>query len=433
MGYQWGDHNKPTPALFDGQLYADDEKIVWCWSEAEKCWKRRPDLILREVARQDIKTINHGLGQSPFLASGVMYNDWSAYELGFVEVVNTQDPWQVFGRRAQLDQAALMEWFEQILPTNPEGTQYTVNVTVRVFEVVDPSIKPSKVYGWNEVYAALRGKHCYRSYRYRGGLPPNAGAAVYFQSYYHLPRALGTRLVQEFLGETPAVDDPNDTAIWTPSWKGSLFVFPKAGSGVGLGSNRRRAWDSTDKVWVDPPLVGFIVQNDGPMVAFVEHDGTAMDVSDARSVLKPNRIVRDGIQAILAYHVMGGGGRYHAFFCKPYGINHMSLRIGLDPAGWDLWAKNIHRAAPDVNNPRLKQVAFEDRGSDGLVFNAYSTLWPYERNPPKRTIRENDIPESVQMYVRQKMTGLRSECFDTTLQIVRHRHNAPLYLAHRRG
>ena len=433
MGYQWGTRVKPT-ALFDGQLFPDDEKIVWRWSDAAQAWERRSDLIFREVARQDIKTINHGLGQTPFAASGVIYNDWPAYELGFVEIVNTETPWQVFDRRAQLDQAALPDWFENVLPTDPGGTTYTVNVTLRVFEVIDPSIKPSKVYGWNEVYAALRGKHCYRSYRYRNGLPQHAGASVNFAGYYHLPRALGTRLVKEFLGDVPAVDDPFDAAIWTPSWKGSLFIFPKVGSGISSQSYKRKAWDSVAKVWVDAPLAGFTVQSDSPMVAYVEGDSTFMDVSDARSILKSNRIVRDGLQAILAYHVMDGSGRYHAFYCKPYGINHMSLRIGLDPTGWDLWAKNIRRSAPDVNNPRLKQVAVEDRGSDGWVFNAYSTLWPYQHGtPPKRTIRENDIPESVEMYVRQKVTGLRSECFDTTLEIVRHRHNAPLYLAHRRG
>jgi len=433
MGYTWGDRTKPSPVLFDGQLYPDDQRIVWRWSDARQSWDRT-SFILREVARQDIKTINHGLGQSPFLASGVLYNDWPAYELGFVEVVNTESPWQVFGRRAQLDQAALPDWFEQILPTDPGGTFYTVNVTMRIFEVIDPSIKPSKVYGWNELYAAMRGKHCYRSYRYRQGRPQHAGVAPYFQSYYSLTRALGTRLVQEFLAETPAVDDAFDAAIWTPSWKGSLFIFPATGAGVSSNSDRRRVWDSTDKVWVDAPLAGYIVQSDSPKVVFVEGEGTVIDVGDARSVLKPNRIVRDGIQAILVYHVMGGGGRYHAFFSKPYGISHMSLRIGLDPAGWDLWARNVRRPAPDVNNPRLKQVTVEDRGSDGWVFNAYTTLWAYQHGtPPKRTIRENDIPESVQLYVRQKVTGLRSECFDTTLQVVRHHHDAPLYLAHRRG
>lgn len=433
MGYEWGSHNKPTPVLFDGQLFPDDEKIVWSWSEALQAWQRRSDLVLQEVARQDIKTINHGLGQSPFLASGVLYNDWPAYELAFVEVVNTEAPWQVFGRRAQLDQAALPEWFEQILPTDPTGTFYIVNVTLRVFEVIDPSIKPSKVYGWNEVYAAMRRKHCYRSWRYRSGLPQHAGVPGTFAGYYHLSRPLGTLLVQQFVGDVPAADDPNDAAIWTPSFKGSLFVFPKIGSGISSLSAGRRVWDSVAKDWADAPLAGFLVQNGSPMVVFVEKDSTFMDVSDARSILKPNRIVRDGLQAVLAYHVMDGSGRYHAFFCKPYGINHMSLRIGLDSPGWDLYAKNIRRAAPDVNNFRIKKVDFIDRGSDGWVFNAYSTLWPYDRTPPKRSIREGDIPESVQMYVRHKVTGLRSECFGTTLEVIRHRHNAPLYLAHRRG
>jgi len=450
MGYEWGNPGRPAVGGFNGQLWPDDAKVVWEWDLPNQLWRRRDDYQLREVVSRDLICVNRSLGSDVFYRMmstfGVQWDD--AYALAFVEVCNPMGD-AVYGRVAQVDKAGLSTWAADVFPN--DGSIYTTNVRLRVFEVFSSEVRRSHLNGWNRLYGVLRGRSSYygRGNRLRGtSQPVRAGVEDQADTFLNLdPLGLAAKLLEFFY--TPASTKcPGDQAVWFARGRKSLYQHPKktalsvaVGDQSAVPSNMKRlswAWGESD--WDDAPEGDWTSKDNATptstAVIWINTLTGHLQVGSVKDKLVGQLQVTEVREACIV-HQLGinvAGDDFVAWMVKPLGITHLALDCSLPPASWDLFAVSCFRGPSQA---KLKKITFQNRGSDGWRFNAWDALslvgGSFASKPEDASIDTDAIPREVRFYFRHKVTGLRSELVPDALTILRRTNCAPLSLTVRRG
>lgn len=455
MSYAWGLVNKPT-ASFDKQLYIDSTNSVSQWDASCAAWLHRPDLMMREVDTQfAIPAPTTILSGNPLCRTATrLANTWdTSYRMAFVEAANGTNQSNVFGRIAQVSLAELLAWLPTVVPN--DGTVFTSDVRLRVFEVFDPALKSYRTYGFNALYGGLRGRHCYRSGTRRGKLvPPKphcAGIDAAWATHWSMPD-LGSQLFRHFLGVAPSKDD--DCAVWTTCRKRDLCLQPSNNRSAVIvldDPHGRMCWDPGADVW-SPAPVGPWAFDDGtvspnPAIVWVG-PGFPTPLIAAPRTLCGLRMIGQKMEAMVAYLIKHEviKGRY-ALYVKPLGITHYVIDTGLAASGFVPWlhwellcenvfqgdAKNLQRVILPLDIPGPDQGDRHLTG-DGWRFGVYSALAPCLNYAYQgQTLNTGILPRYLRFYMRHKQTGLRSEVLEGTIEVVKRCNNAPLQFLERRG
>lgn len=443
MSYLWGTSTFAEPE-FLGQVQVDQLGACWQWETgAVKAWVRRPELELKESQSAVIYAVGRSQGSFPADRQQDLFGNhlFTAFSHSFLSVESSSDPSVVYGRIAHVaDEAEWGAYLSTVVPSS--GGSYDVDFRVRVLEAYDPRIRPNRVHGWNALYGAMRGRAAYKRSkgRYQIGLPVSAGVDPKFYGWTGAEE-LSVQLLRRFLGVEPS--SSNDLAVWFSRRRCELFSMPRNEGAIFVPQyTDRRCWNTAAGAWENIPS-GVVWESangpsaNNPALIWTQFAESTVGVGDP-SVLRGVRFFRYQVQAVMAYHLVAqGSSNLHAFYVKPMGATHQALDLSLSDAEWGLWS--VARYRGDSDSARYISVPFENRvltpggGSGGWRFALHDAVPSGPRNSNGWGADSDRIPRTLNFYVKNNITGVRSPVFPGGIEIVRRHNNTPMAFYERRG
>lgn len=442
MSYEWSMATLPA-ATFDGQIQIDQLNQVYRWDATSSVWVRCPELYLEELRSASVYAIGVSTTMSPlYRKQSLLRNNWDvAFDKAFVSVEDLADPTIVYGRIAHVDLSGLTAWLQTVVPVG--GGAYQTNFRIRVLQVVDPRRKPDRVYGWNAMYGAMRGRNAYRNQKGRNQLSLSNRCGIDPKSFAHFPTspAPEIQLVQLFCGQTPLAGETN--AIWFPVGKQDLTVMPDNNGAVLVPTyTDRMCWDTVAQAWQNIANGSQWRTADGLVnnpACFAAGDGiVGMDVGELKYYMHGGgtNFITQHRTIVVVYHLVDSSDpTKHAFYIKPMGITSMAADVQVSTGEWALMA--VSRYEGDGCNMRFVKVqGVEDRlPNDGWRWSVHSTLPAFSSRSGSRDwgLSTNKIPNTIHYYIRNNITGVVSPYFPGSVEIARRRYNMAMGFLERRG
>jgi hypothetical protein len=446
--YEWGNATLPV-ATFDGQLYVDDKGQIWQWDATGGAWRHKDDFYRTEVMSQEL-----GVGSASTLVDPFQFiktrdsNLWDQlYSKAFVELRWRQQaaPNTVTVQRiCQVTEAELKAWMQANGPQS--GGLYTADCLLRVYEVVSPEMRISRVMSMHRVYGSMRGRKSYFGDFGRSvgnadnGIYSRAGYGNKFRSYFSAAN-LCRDLIQDFFGQTPNPADPNDgRAMWFPNAQKSGKY--RQSNGIlylpGTGMNGRMCWDVGTQTYVDAPgadTTGGQYSPDPVGVRWLyvqEPAGASIQIGKmTQSVTKGSSFVRNRLSVIVAVAVRNENNtNLKAVMLYPMGITHVTLKIPQEIGmasdiivlneyeGTSLSTVRAKHAGTSAENPAPNMFRFPISSIAVLIGN--------KKNNYKTALDDPGIPSKLSFYVRDPITGLRGALADRQIVKVMRKTNMPL-------
>lgn len=447
--YEWNTPNKPLPD-FDGKIHVDSDRRVYQWDHHSGTWMHRNHWYLKEVGHVQQEMFGRSLGQSLTGAmNSVIINEWDMlYTKAFVHVEMTFSNTSYYVANLTLDE--LDNFLQAVTPKGTNGfVDYSDIVSLRVFQVVDPTVNTTRTGHSNIMYALMRGTHSYSRKKGRSAgnanpltsapLTPQTGFSnkmhnVRFVDDWHVDVAM--KSITEFFGilNAPSDDDSNgngNNLFYFTRARENLYHLPKTGSMITVED---RWWYNVATNSYDR-INGKVTASLGTPRFF----GNA-ELSDKRnyfsmSVLKGNSYLSDGWMGVIVYPlsaVLEDSTQVRAFLVKPYGVDCVGLGLRRELRDETVWSIFSENSYPDsftkkhrlVTGSRMnlefnELVTFKvndaikfARGSLGLTRNVRAT--------------SNVIPKKIDFFLQNRASGVRTENLGTGLQVVRHRNCMPV-------
>jgi len=436
VAYGWGTA-RPTNPTFDGQLTVDDKGTTSQWNATDQVWVKKPNYVFREVNRQILLIAGYPIikdvliGPASYL--GACWDD--VYGLSFIEVRNSSTGVTYYnGKQAQVQRSSLSDWLIDIVPHN--GVSFLESPELIFYEVIDPSLRPGRTVSWNKLYSCIRGRKSYRSAKRRWATNPYSGVASNFFGYYDTSQDILRRIWAYFQGGAPVwIGDGDIDALWQPRERAGLYNYP-TNSGQytrGHGVYGRKCWDTITEQWILAPsgtwnlTAGTSLPN--PAVIYEEVSGGHNNLMVASpTVLRGTRVFSETMKAVLVFQIKMG--TYYAWVVKPYGITNYAFDTDLRTADWDLMSETVF--ARESSRVRRRSVyGVQDRTqlvnySGGWRFEVYHAISANVSG--SHGSRSPLIPKMLRFYLRNKTTGLRSEVFPGTIEVLSRKNNAPILL-----
>jgi len=437
MSYVWGTASFAAPT-FDGQLQIDDLNTLWQWNATSQVWTKRADLTVNETRSATLFARGKSIAINPMEFKQKLLRDhWDvAFTKSFVQVEEF-DGTVLYGRIAHVTLAELLAWLPTVVPVS--GGDFDIAFSLRVFEALDPSLKPDRVYGWNNLYGSMRGRNAYRWKRGRGviGLPASAGIDPKFYSW-QLITPLSQQMVNHFFGSLPGTAE--DRAIWFPIGKRDLYRMRSNVGSTSIPTDPGRwCWNTATGGWqAAPPGTNWTTANGttnpNPALLFLDNSAPFAQVDIISKAMKGCRFFANQVVGVVFYLMRcNESPNLYSFFCKPLGASQVAAEWSLNTVDWDLLAMTHHRG--DASNSRFV-------GGFSVEQRLTSWRWMLHTAMPSM-LREGGaelwspdtdrVPESVSFYARNKATGLRTPLFPGNYRVVRRQNNTTMAFNERRG
>ena len=431
--YDWHTSSLPV-ASFDGQVFVDDKNLVWRWDAAVGAWLRAEQMYVKETARFWIEASRRDVG-TPItrMFNGRPRNQWDDFfNLTFCELRTAVSGQVLF--RAQMTMAELETWVLSVLNTGGGPPQYLENAEVIVREVVDPTVRCSRIEVWKSVYSSARGKSAYNrrwgreivglpnsfqsTHRWRGSAPGG-----YWTDGFTEP---GRDFMQAFHGiSTPVDPNASDRMIWFHADHRNLYHQPSVGSLVNCQTNQRGVYDANDGTYKDTPGA-FTVG--APRVFWRTMLNTNRVLDTPSDCVKGTDFLRKAVCGVMVYPLTSG--RMYAFYVKPLGVDRMSMSFDSTPAHQIVAVGHYG----DSQETSRRAPAGQWNGSDSLSFRF--CLFNAVPQPDSQFDRCLDVANSLRkmsFYARNTTTGVVSEPFATEIVNVRRKANISMSFEPRRA
>lgn len=445
--YTWRIAEKPLPD-FDGKIHVDNHEHIWQWSSNEGSWIHRDSWYLKEVGQVSQELFGTSLGTDILGRTfSVMINEWdSLYTKSFVSIeclYENGNPGSEY-RVANLTKAELSAFIATIAPH--DVTSYTSIMCIRVYQVIDPTIKISRTGHSNSVYALMRGKHSYN--RKAGRQGGNGSTSMPTQVQYGLSEKIvndrftdswGVDTAKKFLGEMLGypnapddTTDPNAPYIFNfARSRENLYHLPKIGS---ITTLTQRWWYNVPDEHYELQSVPLVASIGSPKFFGIPNDWTTERGIYPMTSLRGNAYLGFSMYGVLVYPLTAtspDGPLLHSFLIRPYGVDIGGLGIRstyADPTVWDLVSEN---SFPDTFGVRHRVVrnSWILPGNELVTFRVADAI-SFGRGTAatSRNSRSNSnrIPKKIQFFLQNITTGVRSESLGAGLQIVRNRNCMPV-------
>lgn len=430
MSYEWGGAQPPA-GTFDGQLHIDAQGTIREFSVANGAWMKRPNYSQVQALAQELGTNGKPVGfdfwNGPLNTTAT--NQWDdVYNRTFVKVT-----WRSTGQVqyvAHVSYAELIAWVAANAPQS--GGVYTSDGLVEVFEAVSPDMRIARFMSMHRLYGAMRGRKAYHGEYGRGdpqnGIFSRAGWGTRFASWWNGAASIPTQLIQRSYGQTPATDEPR--IVWFPNAKhvnkNRMWheIFLPADD-----LNGRMVWDTATQTYQLAPRGTYRQDNSsargnikwaaceepGNTIVILDKQTDARDIQGSAWLWPTN--VRGPLSLVALIPVVSGNvPTYRAFIAMPVGVTHVTLKVPqaigaasdfiavsqYDDSLLSDYRKKI--TAPDLENPTSDMWRFAVRHA-GRFIGQPGTWW-------RRGIDYQGIPSRMQFYIRNPVTGLRSDLAD---------------------
>lgn len=416
--YQWNTTSFPA-APFDGQIYVDDKRLVWKWNQQIGAWLRSEQMYLREVARFWIEAT----GWSSTTLLGRMYGSGRAkhqwdefFNLTFCELHTSQSDQHLY--QAHLSQSELDAWVLGTLAQS--GGSFTENAEVIAYEVVDPTIRCTRIQVWNSMYSSARGAAAYnrRWGRQRQGLPEAStstskwrGGAGYWTDGFTEP---GRNFLAAFHGIVAPSNPPvSDGLIWFHSSHRNLYHHPKVGSLV-LASNRRVYNNAT--ATYEAGTSYFTVGT--PRVFWRVGTSVGRILELPEQCVRGAQVLTNRLNGVMVYPLQDGD--HYAFYVKPIGVDWIAMSFNSDAThqivsiGHYGDSAESQRRAPVGEWNAARELSFR--------FSLFDSV-PLADSNHSSGLDSSYALQKLTFYARNTTTGVVSEPFDTEIKVVRRKCN----------
>lgn len=446
--YSWNIPDKPLPD-FDGKIHVDADRRIYQWSHRYGTWTNKNHWYLKEVGQVTQEMFGRGIGQTLVGAmNSVIINEWDElYKKAFVriEMINSGATYYV----ANLTRDELDEYLKAITPTGTGGfTGYSDIVSLRVFQVVDPTIGITRTGHSNILYALMRGTHSYnkRSGRDSGSansltnepLTSQTGFSSKMQNgrfadNWHVDVAM--KSITEFFGILNAPSDDDSSGVGNNIFnfsrvRDNMYHLPKVGTMISLA----------ERWWYNVPENKYerITEKISASIGNPKFFGN-VSASNVRgyypmNVLKGNFYLGEGWTGVVVYPLSGAtseGAAVKAFLIKPYGVDCVGLGLSKEFMDSDKWSIFSENTFPDSFTKKHKLVTARwDLNLNNLITFRVNDAIRFGRGNTSsmRNIRgdSNAIPKRINFFLQNVDSGVRTELLGSGLQIVRHKNCMPV-------
>jgi hypothetical protein len=424
--YDWKGNPLPSTnldgPLFDGQIYVDDKNQVWRWDASLSVWLREEQMYLRETARFWIEASGRPIATTALSRcyNSRVRNQWDThYTRTMCELRTSQSAQTLF--RAHMDSSELQSWVFGALDTS--GPQYDENAEVIVYEVVDPTIRCSRIQVWNSVYSTARGRAAYnRKYgRSSLGLPENytcdpkwRGGGPYWADAWTEPGRDFLNAFHALVG--PVNPNVSDGLIWFHSSHRNLYNQPRVGSRVVVpGSNEKTVYNSSSNTYVQSSG-NFVVGT--PKVFYRYGVAPTRQLDDPGSCVSGNDVLHSQVGGVMVYPLVNGDE--YAFYVKPMGIDWVALSFD-STAPHQIVAITSYGNTPE---DLRREPAGSWNGPQNLSYRF--PLWnavPITESFMRTSIDNANTPKRIRFIARNPTTGVISEPFATEVEVVTRKAN----------
>jgi hypothetical protein len=420
--YEWHTATLPV-ASFDGQIYVDDKNQVWRWNATAAAWLRAEQMYVRETARFWVEASLRLIASTALFA---MFNSriraqWdSFYNKTLCKLQTSQTAQTLYS--AQMSAAELQAWVFAALSTS--GPVFDENAELVVYEVVDPTIRCSRIQIWNSVYSTARGRDAYnRRYgRGKSGLPDNYTSSPNWRGGGYWTDAW-TEPGRNFLNTFHAIVAPSnppvsDALIWFHASHRNLYNQPRVGSRIVVpGSNPRTVYNTTSGTYVSSSG-NFNIGS--PRVFYRNGVGTTRQLDDPGNCVAGNDFLADQVGGAIVYPLVSDGGDEYAFYVKPMGIDWVALSFDSTPADQIVAVTSYGNTPEDVR--RSPAGSWDGPANLSYRFPIWNAM-PLTESIMRTSIDSANAPKRIRFMARDTSTGVISEPFDTEVEVVTRKAN----------
>lgn len=431
----WRVVEKPLPSA-DGLTHVDDQNNVWQWnlSAGMAAWTKRPEWYLEEVGQIRIPLFPISLIQYPFQKTRSVYmNEWNErYSKAFYifEFLPEEGASVIQYYKSWMRKSAAEAFVQDVAPRNTG--HYLGILTIRIFQVVDPTIKCFRTGHSNILYSKLRGNHAHNrnSGRESGGLHAqfelDAGIQnTRWNDTWHVDTA--KKFINAFFGITtaPAGISPGNKIFNFAHTARNFYRQCKSGTGIDL---QDRWWYNVGaNAYQDYLGLGTVSPSIGIPKFFGWRAGQPGRELVNMTALKGGEFFAKSWRGVTVYPLtaLEGGQQLRSFLIKPYGMDSVGLgydRTLANNPDWQIVAENVY---PDSFCRVRKTVTagvWNIEDTDLTTFPISSAI-RIRGGGANYRIEHNGIPEKVYFFLQNGRTGVRSELFKSSIQVVRRRNN----------
>lgn len=379
--YEWGNDAPPAAWGSDGALWVDKEKIVYEWDNYAQVWNKNKDLSFEEILSFTFKPygattptdIFSSAERPSWLRPSADWDDFlgvtSFIELTAINTATSQV--YILGRIARPDHNNFAAWISSLLP-NP----LTASVTMRIYNIVDDNLKPSRVTAWNALFGAMRGRGSYHSSNTRSGScgGSSSGYPDDMVSFFQAPVSYERMMYSHFFNGVLPNDDKG--LIWiNQSSPRNYYSQPKdyfvQCDNTGDG-NRKTVDKGTNSIaliqgghsYSNTYATGLMATNPSYMVARIDWSS-----SQAQVKMRPPEELQGCAQlfdedgeghSVCAVYAVQGTANEVAFAVKPLGVDRFALTFdkGISQSlGYNVFARvYLKNAAKDPLNILLDKL-----------------------------------------------------------------------------
>lgn len=438
--YTWRIPEKPDTTT-SGLIHVDENDAVWQWTRDSETdprmskWVRKADWYLEEVAQARLYLSAAEIDRPIFgKAISIPINEWDdLYSKAFIRFEHTPEVSSgpiTAHHKVGMSKKEAEDFLAANMPKN--GAYYQGILVVKFYQVIDPSIKCFRTGHSNEMYSLIRGGHAHNrnSGRLNYGLQEFAGLSEKFHNSrwndtWHVDT--GKKFLNEFFGITTAPGGDLGKNIFFFS-RGARNFYKQPKAGTAFSAKDRWWYNVTSNSYVDLSGQGNIGATIGVPRLFTWNP----EITPYPRQLLPMRSTRGGdffaknIRGVVIYPLTGTylSQQIRAFLVRPYGMDIVGLgcsrEIAKDP-NWQVVAENIY---PDAFTKahRVVDSMWAVYDSDLITFRISRAI-KIRGGGKSYRLEHSGIPEKVYFYLQNANTGVRSEKFQSSIQIVRRRNN----------
>lgn len=420
MSYEWGNDTMPTPP-FDGQLHVDSTGVIREYVAAIGAWRDRGDYKFVQSMSQ-IAPLNSRLVGADFWVGGILSkasNAWdSVYDKTFVKLTWTSS--NTVQYVAHVTHAELRAW---IAANGPQSAgRYDSDVLIEAMEVVSPEMRITRVMSMHRLYGSMRGRKSYQGRFGRkntdNGINGQSGYGTRFEGYWTGGNTMAIDLVNRVYSQVPPTNDSN--VIWFPCDKPTSRYRAGVNIYLGNGANGRMVWNVNTSSYQTAPAGAYVEDTSvsdtlRPTWAVVQEPAgnsfTFVGRSDQEARGSSWLWDRTSMMLLLPM-VHANFTDMKCFLAYPIGVTHVTFRLpqAIGQASdfivdnhYDNSSQSTYRwkLSGSVENPT------PDTFRVGLADAMRLLGGPGDTQ--RRSLDFEGIPSRMQFFIRNPVTGLRSE------------------------